>query len=135
MDEKSAYVRVAERSVLSSKKLADDGKQESSAFFSYHAFESLGGALCSHLATAYSLNHKAKINQFMAAAKRARCENGVKKVAIIMASIDRNRCLYPKQEHPGVHSLPENRLAITDAKDLCKRVRGLVRTIRRATGT
>jgi len=135
MDEKSAYMRIAERSVIASKKLADDRKQESSAFFSYHAFESLGGALCAHLAMRYSLNHGAKINQFIAAAKRTRCEHGVARVAIIIGSVERNKCLYPSVEGPGAYSLPESRLTSTDAKDLCRRVSGLVSKIRDVTDT
>lgn len=135
MNEKEAYFRVAERSIESSKELADTKYQESSAFFSYHAFESLGGAVCSHVGIKYSMSHRAKINQFLSASKSIGIEHGVNRVAIIMASVDRNMCLYPKKEAGDFHSIPENRLSVTDARDLNKRVNGVSKVVGRAINT
>jgi hypothetical protein len=135
MDEKQAYFRVAERSIEASSELVIKNHQESSAFFSYHAFESLGGAVCSHVNVVYSMSHRAKINQFLTASKQIGIERGVNRVSIIMASIDRNMCLYPKKELNNYHSLPENRLSVADAKDLNKRVKGVSKIIQRAIST
>ncbi|MEC9487441.1 MAG: hypothetical protein UMU76_08065 [Prosthecochloris sp.] len=135
MDEKQAYLRVAERSIDASDELVKKDHQEASAFFSYHAFESLGGAVCSHVGLRYSLSHRAKISQFLAAAKTIGIKHGVKRVSIIMASIDRNMCLYPKKELGNHHSIPENRLNVSDAKDINKRIKGVNKVVRRAINT
>ncbi len=135
MDEKDAYLRVAERSIDASAKLADQAHQEASAFYSYHAFESLGGAVCSHVGVTYSMSHRAKINQFLAASKRVGIEHGVKRVSIIIASIDRNMCLYPKKEAGNTFTLPEARILATDAKDLNRRVKGVSKVVNRAITT
>ena len=60
MDEKQAYFRVAERSIEASSELVIKNHQESSAFFSYHAFESLGGAVCSHVNVVYSMSQSSR---------------------------------------------------------------------------
>ncbi|MFC1479542.1 hypothetical protein ACFL6F_02995 [Planctomycetota bacterium] len=135
MDEKDAYLRVAERSIDASMKLVDKAHQEASAFYSYHGFESLGGALCSHVGVIYPKSHRAKINQFLAASKRVGIEHGVKRVSIIIASIDRNMCLYPKKEAGNTFTLPETRISTTDAKDLNRRVKGVRKVVNRAIST
>ena len=135
MNEKEAYLKVASRAVEASEKLVNENHQESSAFYSYHAYESLGGATCSSVGVNYSFSHRRKINQFMVAARQIGIAHGVGRVGIIMASIDRNLCLYPKKETDGNYSLPETKLTKSDAKDLLRRVKGLEKVINKKLAT
>jgi len=81
------------------------------------------------------MSHRSKINQFVSASKSIGIEHGVKRVAIIVASVDRNMCLYPKKESGIFHSIPENRLSVSDAKDLNKRVKGVSKIVGRKINT
>lgn len=135
MLEKHAYLKVAERNLESSGNLADASIQESSGFCSYHAFESLGGALCSHFAVNYPKGHGRKINEFRSTAGRVdrAFQHGVSATSIILDSIGRNSFLYPKEQPDGSFSIPEQLLSKSDAKDLLRRVKGIHRKVKSVT--
>jgi|HubBroStandDraft_2_1064218.scaffolds.fasta_scaffold285257_3 hypothetical protein len=59
MDLSDAYTEIAERSMQASEAALSEGLQESSGFLVYHAFESIGGALCYAKNRSYALtpNH------------------------------------------------------------------------------
>jgi len=132
MNESKAYMRIAERSIKSAETLCDV-IQESSAFCSYHAFESLGGALCRHLGFHYPKGHIKKLNQFVARASAVdnRFQKSVSLLNIVLVSLDRNKLLYPAPLPDGSVDLPENRLRSSDASDLMKRVRGIMTKLQR----
>lgn len=108
--------------------------QESVAFSSYHAFESLGGALCSSVGVTYHRKHPTKINQFVAVANRgglrAKIGRDVAIVASLVSSI-RNNCLYPNDIGGGVIELPRDFIDLNDAKDMLKRTKGLYKKVKR----
>ncbi len=132
MNESKAYMRIAERYIKSAETLCDV-IQEGSAFCSYHAFESLGGALCRHLGRSYPKGHSAKLNQFVICASSVdrRFQKSVSFLHIVLVSLDRNKLLYPVLLPDGSFDLPENRLKPSDARDLIKRVRGIMRKLQR----
>jgi HEPN domain-containing protein len=131
MDEKFAYVKVAERTLESAEALADNSLQETSAFCSYHAFESLGGAVCSHLGQRYPKGHNKKIGQFIVSSKRVGIAYSVSVLAIVMQSLGRNSLLYPNPLPNGDFEIPEQKLSITNARDLVRKVKGVKRKIDR----
>ena len=135
MDEKSAYSSVARRAISSSVKLATAKLQESSAFHAYHAFESLGGELCVHYGQTYPRKHPEKIKRFLTLSRRSGNQRGVAEVAITLNSLDRNLMLYPRRLPTGAFEVPSNRLTVSDAKDLVRRVKGIRRVVSGITGT
>ena len=131
MDLKDAYHKVARRSMESADTLLNRGIQESSAFYSYHAFESIGGALCESRGMRYHpLSHHNKINQFKLVAGRCGVGTGVAKVALIVASV-RNGCLYPNQASGGAFETPDQHITVHAAGDMLRRVKGICRVVER----
>lgn len=131
MDLHNAYLSVAERSVQAADSLIGNNIQESATFYSYHAFESMGGALCEKNGERYHpKSHPAKINLFKTVAHRCGIGVSVATVAIIAASI-RNGCLYPNETAIGDFDTPDSRISISDAKDLLRRVKGVLKTVKR----
>ena len=57
MELKLAYIDIASRSLCAARSLARDGLYEISTFESYHAFESMGGALVSAFGRNYPRGH------------------------------------------------------------------------------
>ena len=131
MNEVEAYVQIAERTINSSDSLAEQGLQEISAFCSYHAFESMGGAVCSRLRLSFPRSHNGKMNQFVVASLRVghRFRHSVSTIAIILNSLGRNNLLYPNPLPDGSFEIPEQRLSVANARDLVRRIRGLKRII------
>lgn len=125
-----AYLAVAERSMLAATALLDSHIQESATFYSYHAFESLGGALCEAKGISYHpRKHPQKINLFKTVAHRCGIGVSVATVAIIVASI-RNGCLYPSPTSSGSFETPDSKISHTAAKDILKRVKGIYKIVK-----
>jgi len=127
MNEKEAYLKIAERTLDSSEKLINEGLQETSGFYTYHAFESLGGALCAHFNREYPQGHDKKINQFIATSSKVdnQFKRAVSEVATILQSFGRNNFLYPDRQPNGSIQLPQDKLTKTDAQDMLRRVKGI----------
>jgi HEPN domain-containing protein len=129
-----AYIETASRSIEIAEILADAGYQEGVAFYAYHAFESLGGALCDSYGELYPSGHTGKINTFMAVAHRCRIDISVGQVAMRVNSV-RNQCLYPTEQIPDeAYQTPNQLIQPTDARDMLRRVKGIYRLIRRTIG-
>jgi hypothetical protein len=129
MDPKSAYIQVAFRYMNGAQVTLRDHLSEVSGFCSYHAFESIGGAVCFVRNRAYSQrSHTKKINQFMSASHAFAFSHSVSRVAILLASV-RNECLYPEYLPDGSMELPEQKLSVTDASILFQRVGGVISSI------
>lgn len=124
---KDAYLEIVQRSIEAAEVTLSASLQEAASFHAYHAFESLGGALCASLGEEYSMEHTKKINQFVAIANRGMFRqhigHGVSNVAMIISSI-RNKCLYPQESNDEVIS-PNQFIDDTDVSDLLKRVKGI----------
>ncbi len=133
MNEKDAYLRIASRAIESAEYLANYKLQENSAFFSYHAFESIGGALCNHYNQIYPRSHIGKINQIITTAKRAGIQRSVTVVATILNSLGRNNLLYPNPQSSGGFTVPEMKLTVSNSKDLLRRVKGIKRVVESIT--
>lgn len=134
-DKSKAYHRIACRYADAAEAGHLAALQESSGFSSYHAVESLGGALCSSVGADYDkLDHTAKLNQFVAVANRGGLSRKVgyqvATVVSIVASV-RNQFLYPYPRPDGSYQLPEEVIDLVDAKNAFKRVRGLIRKVER----
>ena len=125
MDEKNAYLNISSRAIEAAEKLCDENLQENSAFFSYHSFESAGGALCAHNGNRYPRGHNRKINQFIRTATGYGLGHSVAVVATILNSIGRNSLLYPNELPTRDFQVPQNILSVTNARDLLRRVRGI----------
>jgi hypothetical protein len=122
------YQRVARRSLDASDAVLNEGIQESSAFLSYHAFESTGCALSvvAGLSVGPRVRHNDKIRNFTLAAHRRGRGHIVAGIAVSLASI-RNNLLYPVHDLvAGVVTRPENAITEAQARRLQTRVRGVV---------
>lgn len=128
---KNDYQRVAERSLAACSGAISEGVQEKAAFLAYHAFESTGCALSSHvgLPVGPKISHAAKIKNFTEAAKKLGNEKAVAALAVTLSSL-RNSFLYPiENKTTGAHELPENSITLSDAENLRKRVGGLAKWV------
>ena len=127
-----AYNDVAERYVSAAGASVDNDIPESAGFLTYHAFESAGGALTTHLGAVYSKRHKAKLNQFTQHANALGRGLIVAQLAIELAS-SRNKFLYPEERPDGSIVRPRDVITRTQATTLTKRVRGIVQWVRAST--
>ena len=131
MNPVDAYVRVAQRSVKAARVSQASSLHESSGFYAYHAFESIGGAVCHHRGRGFTAkSHPKKINQFVSASKSYSFFHAVARVSIILSSV-RNRCLYPEQRPDGSMELPENWISAAQAQDMTRRVNGVIGSVLR----
>lgn len=126
-----AYRSISERSVDTAEALIEKEIFENAIFHSYHAFESIGGALCHSQGLHFPRKHISKTNQFQVAANRRRIGRGVGALAIAISSL-RSESLYPYQNPDGSIESPERRFNKTTAKDLLKRVKGVKRKVENA---
>lgn len=127
-----AYNEVTQRYTTAASGAIDDDLAEAAGFLAYHAFESAGGALTTHLGDNYSKSHKGKLNQFTQHAMRLGAGIAVAQLAIQLAST-RNKFLYPEQRPDGRVVRPSDVITNTQATKLQKRVRGIVEWVRAAT--
>jgi HEPN domain-containing protein len=131
MELKNAYVKVSRRAILAAEAMLRAGLPEATGFHAYHAFESMGGALCTSVGEDYSMGHAHKINQFTGVANRRGLRNkigtGVLEVAMSLTAF-RNQLLYP-QLMEGKVILPEEVISQKEAETLLKRVRGICKKV------
>lgn len=125
---KADYMDIANRSILAAEAIASVNLQEAISFFAYHAFESMGGALCEHLNVTYPKSHDKKINQFVAVSGKTNHQKSVKRVAERLESL-RNVLLYPQELSDGAYLRPSQQITLDQAKDLLKRVKGVYRML------
>lgn len=125
---KNDYQRVAERSLAACDSTLAANIQEKAAFLAYHAFESTGCALASHmgLPVGRRIAHAKKAKHFTDAAKSLGNQWAVAKLAVTLTGL-RKSFLYPV-ENPatGGHDLPEAKITHSHAKELRNRVGGIV---------
>jgi hypothetical protein len=128
---KNDYHRVAVRSLEACDGTLAANVQEKAAFLAYHAFESAGCALAGHmgLPVGSRVAHAKKIKHFTDAAKTLKNEHAVAALAITLSSL-RNSFLYPiENKTTGAFELPESKISVAQAKELRKRVGGIVRWV------
>ena len=61
MSLKDVFLQVSERSSKAAQSSLDNNVHELAAFLTYHAFESVGGALCESYGITYPRPHRKKI--------------------------------------------------------------------------
>jgi hypothetical protein len=127
-----AYNDTAERFVRAASASIDENLPESAGFLTYHAFESAGGALTTHLGMNYSTSHPAKLNQFRQAAIQLGNGYNVALVAVKLGSL-RSKVLYPKLLPDGTVVRPRDVITRTQAAKLRGSVRGIVQWVRNST--
>ena len=131
MKEDEAYLNISKRYLESCEKHISNrvNLQEIIGFKSYHAFESIAGAFNSHFRHTVPKSHVRKLNSFVANARHNRYVNS-RAIATLAMTLNgvRNLCLYPEKDG-GNYKLPMNRLSMKDAKELVRRVKGIVNKI------
>jgi len=134
MSLRNAYIDITKRSLCAADATLNANIQESVGFHSYHAFESIGGALCSFRMIRYSRNHVTKMNQFVASSRTInisqRNKNMIAALAIQLSSI-RNECLYPKEFPGGTIRLPQHLVTLNQAVNILRRVKYITNLIQR----
>src|SRR5260370_39939259 len=102
-----AYNDTAERFVQAANASIGQDLPESAGFLTYHAFESAGGALTTHLGMNYSTSHTGKLNQFRQAAIQLGNGYNVALAAVQLGSL-RNKILYPELLPDGASVRPRH---------------------------
>lgn len=127
---KNAYLEEAERSLSASTSLEKAHIQEKVCFLTYHAFESLGGAYASSRGQTYPPSHVRKLNQFAASVTGRSYRWAVANLTIKLASV-RNSMLYPTILANGDVVGSKDRISMSHASNLRKRVAGLFRKMKK----
>lgn len=127
---KDAYLEVCDRSLEAADASSSAGVHEKACFLTYHAFESVGGALAASKRVKYPSSHSKKINQFVRLTKATPHAHAVGSLAITLSSL-RNLALYPREQPDGSASPPSSTISKSIASKLLKRVRGLVPRVRK----
>ena len=127
---KQAYLDITDRSIRAGRAAENDGVHEKACFMSYHAFESLGGALSASRHQAYPRPHPAKLNQFVRLASGRPYQRAVAYLASALWSL-RAESLYPRELADGRVLHPRDMISATDAKRLVSRIAGLHRKMAR----
>jgi len=125
------YQHIAERSLSASDVTLAANLHEKAAFMAYHAFESTGCALAVHQGRKAGprVTHPAKIDQFRLAAAPLGYGRPVAALAFTLSNL-RNTCLYPTPNGPaGSYALPEKAVTPAQAREIRKRVGGMVRWV------
>ena len=133
MNEDEAYLDIAQRFLHSCEQHIHNAIniQEVIGFKSYHVFESIAGAFNSHFGNYVPRGHIRKLNVFVANSRHSRSVNSfaIATLAITLSSM-RNKYLYP--ERTGTTFIrPQDQISLSDARDLVRRIRGIVRQIER----
>ena len=125
-----AYERTAERYLGAASMTLQAGRHEVAIFTSYHAFESIGGALSASHGQHYPRSHSRKLNQFTKLCAAHGFGPPLAHLAILLSSL-RNLSLYPVDGTPAGSTSPDLHLSPGQAKSLYKRVQGLVQAVKR----
>jgi len=124
------FQRIAER-YAEAAELTNPNVPEASAFAGYHAFESTGCAWIRHFSRAVPRSpHRAKINAFVRLAHGYPFGRGAATLAATLNAL-RNEMLYPVPDNRGGFILPERRMSASNARDLLRRVRGVMQQVQR----
>jgi hypothetical protein len=118
---KNKFIRVAERATDAAEAALSAGTQEKAGFLAYHAFESSGSALGTHVGfdMGKAATHATKLKRFQAAAKKVGLSKQVALLAVRLAPM-RNRFLYPDILPDGSIIAPEDQITLPKAKELIK---------------
>jgi len=131
MNEDEAYLNISKRYLESCEQHISNAVnlQEVIGFKGYHAFESIAGAFNSHFGHTVPKSHVKKLNSFVTNARHNRHVNcmAIATLAMTFNGV-RNRYLYPEKDG-GNYKLPMDRLSMTNAKELVRRVKGIVKII------
>ncbi len=124
---KNKFIRIAERSTDGATSALSGGVHEKAAFLSYHAFESSGAALGTHvgLDMGRTVSHPTKLKRFQHAAKKVGIAKQVALLTVKLAPM-RNRFLYPDLLPDGTITLPEDQITPTKAAQLLREVKFVV---------
>jgi hypothetical protein len=130
---KTRFIRVAERATDAGAAALAAGTHEKASFLAYHAFESAGAALGTHvgLDMGKTVTHPTKIKRFQHAAKLVGMGKPVALLAVRLAPM-RNRFLYPEELPDGSIVSPEDQITPVKAGDLLKEVRHMVKQVKAA---
>lgn len=123
----SLYVQIATR-YLEAAKLTAATIPEASIFATYHAFESITCAWIRSRHRGVPLSHPTKLRLFLTLSNGQPFRRGAA-VLEIELNAQRNRMLYPVPSGAGTYSLPENFATEFSARDLIRRVSGLIAQI------
>lgn len=128
---KNKFMRVAERSADAATSALGAGVQEKAAFLSYHAFESSGAALGTHIGLnmGKGVTHPTKLNRFRQAASVVGIGKQVALLAVRLAPM-RNRFLYPEELPDGTIKLPEEQITNAKTAQLLREVKHLVTLVK-----
>lgn len=135
MRESEAFYIIAERFLEGAKKLVDE-TYEVSGFLSYHAFESLGGALCTHLGRTYPKSHPKKLKVFVQISRRfdSKFAYGVANITLIFESLKlREKSLYPSNDNGHVQP-PKDIIKKSHVKKLISKVNGIKKRVKKEVG-
>lgn len=131
MNEDEAYLNIAKRYLESCEQhITNKVKlQEVIGFKSYHAFESIAGAFNSHFGHKIPRSHIRKLNAFVANARHNPHVNSyaIATLAMVFNGV-RNQYLYP-DNNGVIYNVPMQKLSMTNAKVLVRRVKGIVNRI------
>ncbi len=130
MELKHAYVDISRRALLAADLMLKAGLPEAVGFYAYHAFESIGGALCASVGEDYPMGHDSKIHQFVAVAMRKWLYKRVTDVSEVAQSLThlRNKLLYPRLMGDEI-ILPSEVISQKEAETLLKRVKGICKKV------
>jgi hypothetical protein len=121
----AAYLRISERALAAADAAIAHTVQEKAGFLAYHAFESMGGAMCASRGVAYHpANHRQKLQRFVTAVRQERFALAAAQLASEVASL-RNAFLYPRILQTGSIGMPEQVITTAQATRLVGRVRTL----------
>lgn len=128
---KKKFIRVAERATVAADAALRAGTHEKACFLSYHAFESSGSALGTHMGLdmGKTVSHPAKLKRFRHAAARVGIAKDVALLAVRLAPM-RNRFLYPELLPDGTIKLPEDQITRAKSAQLLKEVKHVVQVVK-----
>ena len=133
MNEDEAYLEVAQRFIDSCEQHINHGinYQEVVGFKSYHAFESIAGAYNSHYGHIVPMSHARKLNSFVTNCRHSPQVNSLA-IATIAMTINsmRNKYLYP-EANGNTYRTPQYQISLTNARDMVRRIHGIIRQIQR----
>lgn len=130
MTEKEIYIEIAQRYIQCCQQQLTHNinYQESIGFNTYHAFESIAGAVNCHLGHPILGSHAKKLNSLIINYRNNRFASINPKtlatLAIVLSSM-RNKFLYPHKSLVGMIA-PSEQISITQARQLTSQINGII---------